>query len=172
MKLNRLTKIVITEKGEPGISHNFDRFGSKCFETIKETLGRFQQKWFIPLLGILTFVCLTGCVPSTESEQSTVQATLPSFILATATETTAITPSLTATNVLTEFPLEPSLSAEDCAKKQLPEIACTGVTMASQWVPVMHEFNGIEMMLVPAGCFQMGHDNTLPEERPAHCLLR
>ncbi|MGD8813812.1 MAG: SUMF1/EgtB/PvdO family nonheme iron enzyme [Anaerolineales bacterium] len=50
----------------------------------------------------------------------------------------------------------------------LPEIACTGVTANDQWEPVIRAFNGVEMVLVPAGCFRMGNNNSTPEERPVH----
>ena len=37
-----------------------------------------------------------------------------------------------------------------------------------QRLPIIQEFNGIEMVLVPAGCFQMGNENSLAEEQPVH----
>ena len=52
--------------------------------------------------------------------------------------------------------LEPSLSAADCITAGLPAIACTGVSSNDEWVPVIREFDGIPMALVPAGCFMMG----------------
>jgi formylglycine-generating enzyme required for sulfatase activity len=38
----------------------------------------------------------------------------------------------------------------------------------SDWTPVTQEFDGIEMVLVPAGCFIMGSNDGDPEEEPAH----
>jgi formylglycine-generating enzyme required for sulfatase activity len=36
------------------------------------------------------------------------------------------------------------------------ELAFTGVTTNADWTPVIQEFAGVEMVLVPAGCFMMG----------------
>jgi formylglycine-generating enzyme required for sulfatase activity len=36
------------------------------------------------------------------------------------------------------------------------------------WMPVIREFDGVAMALVPAGCFMMGSENEYPDERPAH----
>jgi iron(II)-dependent oxidoreductase len=85
-----------------------------------------------------------------------------------ATPTSSPTVSLTATELIPEPLLEPALTAEDCVNTGLPEIACTGVEANDQWYPVVREFNGVEMVLVPAGCFQMGNNNSTPEERPVH----
>ena len=52
--------------------------------------------------------------------------------------------------------LESSLNAADCIAAGLPAIACTGVSSNDEWVPVIREFDGIPMALVPAGCFMMG----------------
>ncbi len=49
-----------------------------------------------------------------------------------------------------------SLTAADCASTGLPKIACTGVLTNDDWAPTIREFNGIPMVLVPAGCFMMG----------------
>jgi len=46
--------------------------------------------------------------------------------------------------------------AVDCIDAGLPEIACTGVSTNDEWVPVIREFGGIPMALVPAGCYTMG----------------
>jgi len=63
---------------------------------------------------------------------------------------------------------EPGFSAADCAQLDLPENACSGVTANDQWQPVVRTFDGVEMALVPAGCFMMGFDGGLPEEQPVH----
>ena len=60
------------------------------------------------------------------------------------------------------------LSVDECASADLPELACRGVSANDDWTPIMREFNGIWMVLVPAGCFQMGYEDNLPEERPVH----
>lgn len=43
----------------------------------------------------------------------------------------------------------------------------------ADWTPVEREFDGVPMMLVPAGCFDMGSENGASDERPVHeqCIL-
>ncbi|MBN1660243.1 MAG: formylglycine-generating enzyme family protein [Anaerolineae bacterium] len=43
-----------------------------------------------------------------------------------------------------------------CTNAGLPESACSGVSTNDEWTPVIREFDGVEMVLVPAGCFTMG----------------
>ena len=50
----------------------------------------------------------------------------------------------------------PSRTPEDCVAAGLPEIACSGLSSNDEWSPVIREFGGIPMALVPAGCFTMG----------------
>jgi formylglycine-generating enzyme required for sulfatase activity len=63
---------------------------------------------------------------------------------------------------------EPALTAIDCRDAGMPEIACTGVEDNDDWTPVIQEFNGVEMALVPAGCFMMGSTSGKDEEQPVH----
>lgn len=69
------------------------------------------------------------------------------------------------THIITELDF---LSGDECTSAGLPELACRGVSANDDWTPVMREFNGAWMVLVPAGCFQMGYEDNLPEERPVH----
>jgi formylglycine-generating enzyme required for sulfatase activity len=80
------------------------------------------------------------------------------------------------------FAARPVLPAAVCAAAGLPETACTGVSANDEWTPVIREFDGIPMALVPAGCFTMGSteeqiDSALTlldrrgfyrDEKPAH----
>ena len=52
--------------------------------------------------------------------------------------------------------ISPRLTGADCRAAGLPEIACTGVSSNDEWTPVIREFDGVPMALVPAGCFTMG----------------
>ena len=47
-------------------------------------------------------------------------------------------------------------TTEDCETADVPAIACTGVSTNDEWAPIIREFSGVEMVLVPAGCFLMG----------------
>ena len=95
-------------------------------------------------------------------------------------------PTLTQTTIPSQDNLitvqDPSWSADDCSAASLPGIACTGVSTNHQWVPLIREFGGIPMALVPAGCFMMGssdeqisqylpmldHPGIYADEQPAH----
>jgi formylglycine-generating enzyme required for sulfatase activity len=48
------------------------------------------------------------------------------------------------------------------------ELALTGVTSNDEWTPYIQEFDGVEMALVPAGCFMMGSEGGDSSERPVH----
>jgi|GEM_PF-3331566 len=43
-----------------------------------------------------------------------------------------------------------------------------GVQSNAAWTPHLQSFDGVEMMLVPTGCFMMGRDDGYPDEKPAH----
>jgi formylglycine-generating enzyme required for sulfatase activity/pimeloyl-ACP methyl ester carboxylesterase len=58
-----------------------------------------------------------------------------------------------------QIPEEQPVIVADCAAAELPEIACTGVSTNEAWIPVIREFGGIPMALVPSGCFMMGSTN-------------
>jgi len=80
------------------------------------------------------------------------------------------TPTAEAT-LITEMD---TLPGDDCVSAGLPELACKGVSANDTWIPVISEFNGAWMVLVPAGCFNMGNEDNLPEEQPVHriCFKR
>jgi formylglycine-generating enzyme required for sulfatase activity len=48
------------------------------------------------------------------------------------------------------------------------QVAQTGVERNADWTPEIHEFDGVEMVLVPRGCFMMGSDDGEDNEQPAH----
>lgn len=48
--------------------------------------------------------------------------------------------------------------------EQVPE----RVTRNADWTPVVREFDGVEMVLVPAGCFMMGSNEGFVDEQPVH----
>ena len=49
-----------------------------------------------------------------------------------------------------------------------------GVSANDEWTTVVRVFEGVSMVLVPAGCFPMGNDDGFDEEQPVHqvCLDR
>jgi len=73
-----------------------------------------------------------------------------------------------ARGFITERQVETNLASFDCTSAGLPETACSGVTSNAEWIPVYQEIDGVNMVLVPAGCFSMGNDDGLDDEGPAH----
>jgi formylglycine-generating enzyme required for sulfatase activity len=47
------------------------------------------------------------------------------------------------------------------------QLALTPVTQNAGWIPVERDLDGVTMVLVPAGCFQMG-SNDYDDEKPIH----
>lgn len=66
-----------------------------------------------------------------------------------------------------------SLMAAACSGESSPPTPTsrprpTPVASNAAWTPVFQTFDGVEMALVPAGCFLMGHDEGRRDERPEH----
>jgi len=57
------------------------------------------------------------------------------------------------------------LSVEDQA---IPAAALTPMARNADWTPLERDLNGVTMVLVPAGCFDMGSDDGASDERPVH----
>ncbi len=128
-----------------------------------------HKRWNLSLVILLLLLTLPSCGQSEGNEPPLTQtATMAPTDAGTTTPTSASTNPPTATEAIPEPRFEPALTAEDCGDSGFPGIACTGVTANDQWEPVIRAFNGVDMMLVPAGCFLMGNDNSFPEERPVH----
>ncbi len=61
----------------------------------------------------------------------------------------------------TFVPVAPSRHATQVTPTSIP-----AVTANSQWTPVVQNFDGVDMVLVPAGCFMMGTENGPLFEEP------
>lgn len=59
-------------------------------------------------------------------------------------------------------------SAAPSTPTRTPPPRFTPVASAADWTPVSREFDGVAMVFVPAGCFEMGHNAGRRDERPAH----
>lgn len=59
-------------------------------------------------------------------------------------------------------------TSESTPPTETPAPRPTPITQNSDWTPLEETFEGIEMVLVPAGCFMMGSDTSRRDERPAH----
>lgn len=78
----------------------------------------------------------------------------------TPTVTAILTPSDTPTATIT-----PTYTTIPFVQIQL---ANTPVVHNQTWTPVEYEFEGVMMVLVPAGCFMMGSETGENDERPVH----
>lgn len=54
------------------------------------------------------------------------------------------------------------------SKLMVLRLAIKGVTSNDEWKPVIGEFEGVPMALVPAGCFLMGSEDGDEDESPVH----
>jgi formylglycine-generating enzyme required for sulfatase activity len=87
------------------------------------------------------------------TEDATAEADTPT---SAPTEAATVLP----TNIPTEAPTDvPTVSPE--------QIALTPVSQNASWSFVEHDFDGVMMVLVPAGCFMMGGDK-FSDEKPVH----
>ncbi len=101
----------------------------------------------------------TATSTATATPTNTPSATLTSTPTATATATNTLipTPTFTATNTPTATPTP------------IPAgFAGNPITRNANWEPVLETFDGIEMVLVPAGCFTMGSLDGRDNERLPH----
>jgi formylglycine-generating enzyme required for sulfatase activity len=105
--------------------------------------------WVICLCGALGLALLSACAAQTPTPDPPTPTVPPA---ATATKAA---PAPTATFAPTATPT---------ATRPGP------VAANADWTPVAREFGGVEMVLVPPGCFRMGSAGEVGEadERPAH----
>ena len=136
--------------------------------------------------AVLIILILAGCGQAEERTASTTTLAAPSPGLGVSIPTTTITPIRTPIPTPTDqiLPTEttvsmkpafvPVFTAADCLLEEVPETACTGVVTNDQWEEISREFDGVEMVLVPAGCFLMGSEEGFLEEQPVHemCIDR
>lgn len=62
----------------------------------------------------------------------------------------------------------PCASASAPAESAAATVPTAPVSRNADWTPVVRQFDGVEMVLVPAGCFQMGSNDYSDREKPAH----
>jgi formylglycine-generating enzyme required for sulfatase activity len=100
----------------------------------------------------------------------TATPTLTATFTNTPTATATLTPTHTATATLTLTPTATPTPTATLTPTVTPiPVGLPGfpVTSNREWTALMRTFDGVEMALVPVGCFMMG-STTLTEERPVH----
>ena len=129
-----------------------------------------KQSWQTTSWAVCLSLILCSCrstvqntprTPIKETVDQVVSSSMPATNTSnpppTLTETTTPSPEILKEEQADLFAvLELSFTAADCLAAGVPEIACTGVSTNEEWVPVIREFGGIPMALVPAGCYTMG----------------
>ncbi len=109
-----------------------------------------------PIVGALT-------TPTIDSAGATAGAAAG----ATATFTPTATETPTPVPTLTPLPPTPTpLPTQPLPPTPVPGFQPAGSNAA--WTPIFRSFNGVQMALVPVGCFTMGFDQGRPNERPAN----
>ncbi len=81
---------------------------------------------------------------------------------------TSPTPRPTNTPVPPTFTPTPTLTPRPTDTPDPLQAAFTPVTRNPDWTPVEREFDGVMMVLVPAGCFMMGSNDGQDDETPVH----
>lgn len=140
----------------------------------------------ITFLGAVTAAAITIIPPMLErADNAATQAA--SFMLTEAPSLTAVANSVASiatqpasrlpaggTDEPTQIPVQPT-ATESPQPTQTPEpilspeeIAQTPVTRNEEWTPTERDFDGVAMVLVPVGCFMMGHNDGDDDEHPVH----
>ncbi|MBN1119481.1 MAG: SUMF1/EgtB/PvdO family nonheme iron enzyme [Anaerolineae bacterium] len=102
--------------------------------------------------GIVSVPTATSTPPPTQQ---------PTMVTAAATDKPA-----------TATPEPPTQTPTDEPTMEIPDavitLALAGVSRNDDWEPYIEEINGVEMALVPAGCFMMGSEGGDSDESPVH----
>lgn len=84
-------------------------------------------------------------------------------------DTTTQTPTTSATDTPIRTATPTNTPAATVTPIQSPfELARTPVASNDDWTPYSQTFDGVEMMLVPMGCFMMGSNDGDEDEQPVH----
>ncbi|MEZ4672007.1 MAG: SUMF1/EgtB/PvdO family nonheme iron enzyme [Anaerolineae bacterium] len=99
---------------------------------------------------------------STQTQTATPKPSHTPTQTLTATPSPSFTPSYTPTDTATPAPSAPPEPTPPPVPTAIPTVAFNAA-----WTPVVKVFDGMEMVLVPPGCFKMGSDHEA-DERPIH----
>ncbi len=118
---------------------------------VTDTLAPSETPDSTHTLTITSLPPATQTLTSTPTVTVTQTVTLTPTSIATETMTLTITSSATPTNTLTPAPTSTSIPS----LTPIP-LGFLPVAHNTDWQPIVREFGGVEMVLVPAGCFMMG----------------
>jgi formylglycine-generating enzyme required for sulfatase activity len=122
-----------------------------------------------PTITLTPTATHTPTATDTPTPTSTSTATATQTASNTPTATLTQTASNTPTTTLTPTPSDtPTVTLTPTATPIPPGFPGNPVTSNDEWTPVTQTFSGVEMVLVPVGCFMMGSDNGDDDEKPVH----
>jgi formylglycine-generating enzyme len=130
----------------------------------EETVQAMMNSIQLEAIGTQTAVALSWTNTPTPNDRATAEARLTATLeqaLAYQRATADVqraTPTVTSTPTRSADPLE-SVYLAAMQFGQEPHNA---------WTPIIHTFDGVNMVLVPPGCFMMGSQGPEPDERPVH----
>jgi len=112
---------------------------------------------------------------STPDIDATVDARITQLYFEQQTQTAtsfvpSVTPTVTLMRTMTSTPtpsLIPTETTTPTSTPTIPPIAFTPVARNEDWTPIERDFDGVMMVLVPAGCFMMGTEGNYDAE-PVH----
>lgn len=107
----------------------------------------------------------TATAQAVATATATIDAAMQSAVSATAQA--QATQAAEATLVEVAIQTAVQLSTEAAVDAQLTQMAFMPVTRNADWTPVEREFDGVTMVLVPVGCFDMGSKER-DDEQPVH----
>jgi formylglycine-generating enzyme required for sulfatase activity len=133
--------------------------------------SRLKWLWMAGGGLTLTIVIVIGLIVSSNNPiRSTISpSNTPSLTTGVIVQNSTDVSTLTSTPTATDEPTRtqqsqtPAPSSLDAAL----QLARAAVTRNADWQPFEAEFNGVKMMLVPAGCFDMGSE-AYDNEQPVH----
>lgn len=139
-----MTRIFISYRGEAS---------RLVIKRIDDRLKDAFWRCLVGLVLVLLLIALIGFISLNPQliglGASPIKASAPLQVAQVATSTTSATPSLT---------LIPTVSPTPLSLEEALSLASTPVSHNADWTPIERDFNGVTMVLVPAGCFQMGND--------------
>jgi len=124
---------------------------------------------------LILIIALVGILSNQENvpsvaENNTATATDRAELPATSTLEPTDLPTATNTNLstATNTDLPTATNTPQPTATITAEIGFTPITQNEDWTPQEQEFDGVTMVLVPAGCFMMGSTTGNSDEAPVH----
>jgi serine/threonine protein kinase len=121
--------------------------------------------------GTATATLWTKTPTPTQTHTATHTPTHTATNTATATPTPSYTPTITPTLTPSDTPAPsptPTATLPPDVEAAVQRAYNFEGSRNSDWQPFEHDFDGVTMVLVPAGCFMMGSDSGDSDEQPVH----